>query len=284
MYEEILLVTIAIAGLIIATITDLRTREVPDYLNYFLIASGFVFRFFYSILNNDWPYLLYGVLGFSVAFVLGCALYFTKQWGGGDAKLLMGLGVIFATKPFFIKNDNIFLLNLFLNIFIVGAIFGLIYGIYLAFINKDNFTKEFKTLLLNENIKFIKRLSILVSAIAFIFILVAKDPVTKVFLIGFIIFLFVYIYLWIFVKAVENVCMFKIVPVSKLVEGDWVTEDVLIDKKIVYKQNKLTVDKKDILRFMKLGIKKVKVKDGIPFVPSFLIGTLLTLVLGSLFF
>ena len=95
---------------------------------------------------------------------------------------------------------------------------------------------------------------------------------------------FVFPYLYIFVKSVENACMFKIVPVSKLIEGDWVADDIIVNKKIIYNKTKLFVEKKDILMFIKYNVKKVKIKEGIPFVPSFLIGTLVTLILRIGFF
>ena len=133
-----------------------------------------------------------------------------------------------------------------------------------------------------EKIRFIKKLSLAIAAIAFILVLIAEDYATKLILLGFVIFLVCYIYLWVFVKSVENACMFQLIPVNKLAEGDWVVEDVIKNKKVIYKQNKLAVDKRDILMFMKEGIKKVKIKGGIPFVPSFLIGTLFTLFWGSI--
>ncbi len=283
MIGEILLVSIGLIGLIIATITDLKYREVPDFLNYFLITTGLSFRFVYSILSTDWLYFLYGLIGLGVAFLFGFILYVTKQWGGGDTKLLMSVGVIFATKPFFINGeDSLFLARMFLNIFLAGALYGIGYGVYLAIKNFDNFKKEFKRIMEGEKIRFIKKLSMTIAAIAFILVLMTKDYATKLILLGFVIFLIFYIYLWVFVKSVENACMFQLIPVNKLAEGDWVVDDVIKNKKVIYRKNKLAVDKRDILMFMKEGVKRVKIKGGIPFVPSFLIGTLFTLIWGSL--
>ncbi len=283
MLVETLLISLGILGLLIATITDLRTREVPDYLNYFLIGTGFSFRIFHSILFNEWTYFLYGLLGFLAAFFISLLLYFTRQWGGGDAKLLMSLGVIFGTQPIFLKDEGIFFLNLLLNIFIAGSIYGLIYSIYLALKNKKEFKKEFKNVLNGDKIIVIRNISFIVGIISFTLSFFSSDLATKVILIGFSGFLIFYIYFWIFVKAVENTCMFKVIPVDKLTDGDWVVDDIYSNKKLIYSKNKLAVDKNDILRFIKEGVKKVKIKNGIPFVPSFLIGTILTLILGNLF-
>ena len=283
MYGDILITSVALLALIIATITDLKSKEVPDYLSYLLIALGFSYRIFYSILNYDLYYFLYGLLGFGVTFLIGVCLYYSRQWGGGDTKLLMGLGIIFATPPYFIQ-EKFFLLNLIFNIFLAGAIYGIFYGVYLAFKNKTKFLKELKRILEGSKIKFIRTFSFIISAILFILVLLSKDYATRIILFGFIIFLMFYIHLWIFVKSVENVCMFKTVQTSKLMDGDWVVEDVIAKKKLIYDKNKLSVEKKDILRFMKEGVKSVKIKDGIPFVPSFLIGTIVTLIFGSVFF
>ncbi|MEK6879704.1 MAG: A24 family peptidase, partial [Nanoarchaeota archaeon] len=196
MYEEIIVISTALIGLIIATFTDLKFREVPDYLSYILIASGFGFRFFYSALSNNWYYFLYGFLGFMAAFLVGLILYLTKQWGGGDTKLLMGLGVIFATRPYFVNDDSLFLLNLFLNIFLAGALYGIGYGIYLALKHKNSFTKEFKRILKEDKIKFIRNLILVISFILFVLIFLANDYATKLILAAYIIFLVFYVHLW----------------------------------------------------------------------------------------
>lgn len=283
MYAEILLVSLGILGLLIATLTDIKTREVPDYLNYFLISAGFSFRFFYSILFENWLYFLYGLFGFLAAFAIGMILYFTRQWGGGDTKLLMALGVIFGTKPFFIKDDGIFFLNLLFSIFVAGALYGVIYSIYLAWKNRTEFKKEFKNVLNSDRIKVIRKISLVVGIICFLLAFFSTDLATKVILIGFALFLIFYIYSWIFVKSVENVCMFKVINVSELTDGDWVVDDVYVNKRLIYSKDKLSVEKNDILKFIKEGVRKVKIKNGVPFVPSFLIGTILTLILGNLF-
>jgi hypothetical protein len=195
----------------------------------------------------------------------------------------MALGVIFGTKPFFARDEGIFFLNLVLSIFMVGAVYGLSYGIYLALKNRKKFKEEFKNVLNGEKIKIIKNISFIVGFICIILAFLSNDTATKIILISFAGFLIFYVYFWIFVKAVENVCMFSIITIDKLTDGDWVVDDVYVNKKLIYSKDKLAVDKNDILRFMKEGVKRVKIKSGIPFVPSFLIGTILTLIFGNIF-
>src|SRR3989344_7250482 len=104
---DIILVTVSLVALIFATIVDIRIKEVPDWISYSLIISGIIIRLFHSIIFNDWFYLLYGLLGLSATFLIGTILYRANQWGGGDAKLLMGLGTTLATKPFFTPESNL---------------------------------------------------------------------------------------------------------------------------------------------------------------------------------
>jgi Flp pilus assembly protein protease CpaA len=248
MLEEILISAVAVIGLIIATIVDIKHREVPDYLNYFLIISGLSFRLFYASFYSTWNYFLYGLLGFGVSAVIGLMLYFAKQWGGGDAKLLMALGVIFATKPFFVKNDGIFLLGLLFNIFIAGALYGVAYGIYLAIKNRNNFAKEFKRLLEQKSIKFIRNFSFITAIVLLLLFIYTNNLATKFISGFFIIFLLFYIYLWVFVKSVENACMFQVIPISKLTDGDGVVEDIKIKGKTSIATNNITKDEGKALK------------------------------------
>ena len=44
-----IVVMVCLAGLVIGAITDIRTREVPDWINYSLIAAGVGFNLIFSI-------------------------------------------------------------------------------------------------------------------------------------------------------------------------------------------------------------------------------------------
>ncbi len=72
--------------------------------------------------------------------------------------------------------------------------------------------------------------------------------------------------------------MIKYIPTSKLTEGDWLEQDIYKNKKLIYKRNPLGIDKKDIEKILKANIKKVLIKEGIPFVPSILIAIIYTIL------
>ena len=102
-------------------------------------------------------------------------------------------------------------------------------------------------------------------------------------LFGFAISLFMLLYLWLMITCVEKVHMIKQIKVSKLTEGDWVIKPVEKNKKVIYEPSKTGLTKEDIMLLKKNKISRVTVKEGIPFVPSFLIAYIVTLILGNWF-
>lgn len=275
------LVIVALVYVTVATIFDVKTREVPDWLSFSLIAIAVFSNFLYSLIFNQWNYILYSLIGLAVFFSFGSLMYYARQWGGGDAKLLAGLGALLPQYPILLKNYfnpnlNIpFLLIFIINILVAGGVYGLIYSVVIAARNKKSFLKEFISLInfYKEKMFFLIAFLFMLAALSFFFSLQAIIiPFT--FVIIFIIFTFV------FIKAVENSSMYKLISVDKLTEGDWV---VSINSKIRYKPNPLGVTKQDIAKIKKLKAKKVLVKEGLPFVPAFLIGLIISLIWGNLF-
>ena len=68
---EIILASIIIIALLIGSITDIRTREVPDWLNFSLVPLGLGIRLIYSLAVGDYSFVIAGLIGFAVFFVLG---------------------------------------------------------------------------------------------------------------------------------------------------------------------------------------------------------------------
>lgn len=282
MIIDLILMTIGLIGLIIASISDLKTKEVPDWLNYSLIICGITLRLLYSLINKEWSFFNYGLIGFGSMFVVGNLMYYTKQWGGGDAKLLMALGAIFATPPKFINlqlNSFPFLLILFVNIMVAGAIYGIIYSIGLAIKHKKEFVKEFKKQIKTKRRKI--RWSLLVAIILFISSFLINNFAIRMLLYLLIIFTTSYPYIWLFVKSVEDTCMYRYISPKNLTEGDWIAEPIIINKKEIWGPKNLGIEKEQINKIINAKIKEVRIKEGIAFVPSFLLGTLISLLWGN---
>ena len=63
-----------------------------------------------------------------------------------------------------------------------------------------------------------------------------------------------------------------------------ISEDVIVKGKLICSKKDLELTKKQIQNLKKNKIKRLLVKEGIPFVPSFLIGLLISLIWGNLLF
>ncbi|MEK6816099.1 MAG: hypothetical protein AABY09_00670, partial [Nanoarchaeota archaeon] len=91
-------------------------------------------------------------------------------------------------------------------------------------------------------------------------------------------FLLIYPYLFISIKAVETVGMLKYVSPNNLVEGDWVAEKIKVNGKVICSPKDLGLEQHQINALKRAKIRRVLVKEGIAFVPSIFFGTILSLV------
>lgn len=274
-----LLLFLAFLGLIIGTYTDFKIREVPDWLSYSLIVAGLGLRLLYSAITFDWMFFIYGLLGFGIFLALALLMYYGGQWGGGDSKVLMGIGALLGFEP----NPFSFFIGFFINLLIIGALYGIGWSIFLAIKNKKNFKKEFMSLQRKK-----RRLNLALFVLLLIFIilvfLLITDSFLKIILIIFSIFFYLSLYVYIFTKSVENSSMYKMYPVNKLTEGDWIAKIIRYKGKYLCGPKDLGISKKQIALLKKFKIKQVLVKEGIPFIPSFLIAFIITYIFGNLLF
>ena len=277
---DYILVLIGVVGLIFASICDIKTREVPDWLNYSLIISGLSLRGIYSLNLWDFSYFLDGLIGFGLFFLLGVALYYSKQWGGGDAKLLMGIGALFGGYPLSLLDyfnpylDFNFLVILILNLIVVGALYGTLWGVVLVLKNFKEFLKEFKKV--EKDLRGILYLDLFIVLLILLFV----DEL-KWFFALLIFSVVLLIYLMVGLKIVEKISFIKVIPTTKLTEGDWIVDDVFYGGKRIYSSKSPGVTKKQISLIKKVK-DRVKIKEGVPFVPGIAISVFVSLVFGNL--
>jgi len=280
---DIILIITALSALIFSTIVDIKIKEVPDWISFSLIATGLIIRLMHSIIFSEWQYFFYGLLGLGATFLIGNLLYHTNQWGGGDAKLLMGLGATLSTKPFYLQESSMpFLAILFIYILISGAFYGVAWSISLVARNFKGFKSEFKHLLKTGKSHTLQTTSLLASLVLLIMIFFANSLSLRITLLLFALMLSLFFYSYIAIKSIENLHFYKKIPIDKLVEGDWLAKEVKLRNKIVLSK-RTTIEKKHINELKKLNIRQVLIKEGIPFVPPFLIGTVLALIIGNPF-
>ena len=261
--------------LIIGTFTDLKVREVPDWLNYSGIFIGLGLRLIWSLYSFDWSYIIEGVVGFVVFFGIACAMFYLGQWGGGDSKMLMALGALLGLKFSFGHITVAFVICLM----IVGGLYGFVWSLVLALKNWGKFVLQFKKSL-DVNKRF-RALFIGFSFVLFVAAIFAQSVFIKFLLIFIALFIPIMNYLILAVKAVENSCMYQRVKSADLTAGDWIAKDVKVKGKRICGPKDLGIEKSQIRKLIKLKVKSVVVKVGIPFVPSFLLAFLLALWIGN---
>jgi len=261
MTELYFLFALAILWTTFAAIQDIKTREVSNWLNFSLIAFALAYRAFYSISNKNPQFFLLGLYGFIIFFILAHVFYYGRAFAGGDAKLLMGLGIILPYTSY----KSLFTLSItfiFL-LFLVGAIYSIIYSTFIVAKNKEKFIKTFK--------KYFRKNPILISISLISFLIFLSLSYFIPLLLPFAIILLIPS-LFIYTKSLDK-CMIKYLPPNKLTEGDWILNDIKVGKKTI-KKTVHGLSAQDI-KLLKKHNKKILVKDGVPFVPAFLISLLI---------
>lgn len=270
---ETFLLVIAFVYLAIASISDLKKREVANWLSFSLIIFVVAYRLFYSLIYNDIWFLIYGLFGILLFVGLAYAFYYARAFAGGDAKLLMGLGGIFAV------GSNFYSHLLFLGLFILllifaGGFYGLVYSFFLAMKNKEKFFKEYK-------LQFGKRKKWLYVSLFFVLLSLGFVYFDALF-IAFPFLIILSFLLYVYGKAVEESCMIIKIEARKATIGDWLYEKVKIRGKII-KPYWEGLDEKEV-ELLKKHKGKIKIKSGIPFVPAFLIAFLGWLWIRNMYF
>lgn len=284
MVIDYVLVSVALIWLIAASITDIKKREVPDWLNFSLIIIALALKSLQSIITEDFTILLNAIIALVIFLALANLMYYTRQWGGGDSKLIIGLGIIFVQYPptflqfFDPKLTILFPLTFFVNLLFIGAIYAIVYSLTLTIKNFDKVKKYTKV-----NRKNYKKSGLILPLISIFLIIISfllKFPISNLVLsIG--VSLLVLYPLLILTKVVENSLMIKKLPTKKLTEGDWIYQPIYYKKRLLISNKIPGITKNHISLLKKYRIRNVIIKEGIPFVPAFLISTIISLIFGN---
>lgn len=268
---------VALIGIAISSWNDIRIREVPDWISYSMMVFGVGFAIILTIIFDDYTYCLSSVVGLGIGIGIGYLMYYTGQWGGGDAKLLMGIGALIGINPLQLSISNPpFFVDFFLDLLIAGAAYGLLFVIGLGILRRKTFYPAFKAKLPQQRI--IRYTAMIIGTLGIILFLILPSE-TKYLAFIFCAALFFLLYIWIIAKVVEETCMTKEVLIEELTEGDWILKDVIVGGKRITGPKDLGISKEQIATLLSLKkkkkIAKVWIKVGVPFVPSFLAGFLI---------
>ena len=275
---DLILVIIVVLVLFIASLIDFKKREVPDTLSIGLIVVAVILKLLHAYELSDSSVLVNSLIGFLIFFGLSLVLYYTRQWGGGDAKLFMALGIALPYYPLeltiFNPNLNLnFMLIMVFNVLVFGFLWGLFYMIYLLVKNKEKLNK----LKIKVN-KFY-----FLFPLAFVILSLFFQYELRILLLILAFLTLIYPYLFQVIKFVEKEILTYKLKVSKLTEGDWILNDIYYKKQKIYSKKSPGVTLKQIELFKKYKLKEFIVREGIPFVPAIFLGILFSLIFGNFF-
>lgn len=136
---EVLSVSLALIGSSIAGICDLKTTEIPDWASLGMIVLGLLISGVQSVVHWNYIYILRSASVGAGFFTFGFLMYLAGQWGGGDAKVLAGIGALVPSLPSFATAGSLFPfpLTFLVNLFLIGAAYIIFYALGFAFLHKE---------------------------------------------------------------------------------------------------------------------------------------------------
>jgi Flp pilus assembly protein protease CpaA len=274
MIQEISLAT-AFIGTAISAVWDLKTTEVPDQIPYIMIAIAILLFSYQSF--AEWSYKpILNCLTIGLAFLaFGFAMYFLGQWGGADALILAAIGFLLPTAN--IQTAFSFPIAFLFNLFLIGAVYMIIYAIVLAFMNRGIFTNFVKNLKASCKLITFGSIGLFIIFFAanyFVSKFIFYDLNYQALILNSLIPLFLTIVLfviWKFARSVEEIGFKKKIPVSKLKVGDM----LLKEKKLI------GITEKQLKKIKKSGVRYIWIKEGVRFAPAFTLTLIFTFLVGD---
>jgi Flp pilus assembly protein protease CpaA len=278
MLELISLLT-ALIGSSIAAAWDLKTTEIPDEIPHIMIVLGLVLNGVHSYLLWSYvPILSSVVVGLSL-LGLGFLMYFLGQWGGGDAKVLSAIGFLIPTLPTGFT-PNLFFpfpLSFLANVFLIGAIYMLVYAFVIALMNRKIIHEFLTDMKASSTVLLVGSIALFTAFIGVNYFLITYfhlNSTTNLLVLNSLIPLVATVALyvvWKFARIVENVGFKKRIPLSKLRIGDVLLENRLWEG----------ITEKELNKIKKSGKRYVTIKQGIRFAPAFPMAIIFTLYVGD---
>ena len=259
-----------------ASYYDLKTGEIPDKFTLGLVVVALVLRAGFSAYIGDFTYLLDGILVGGIFFGFGAALFYTGGWGGGDAKLIAGIGAALGglIAPSIIDSSfTIFpaFFGMLVALSMVAIPYSLVYALVLSFKSPRVFRFAYGRL---KEGWFL----FAIACVASVAMLALLRPYNTLLTLALLSPPAFYI-LIIFVRAVEETAMQREITINELREGDMVVEDLMADgKRIISKRDMDGISKQALekLRKAKKKPRTVMIKWGIKFAPAFPLAILLS--------
>lgn len=270
---EVIKVFLALTGSTVCGLYDLKTTNMLDWLAIAMIITGFGLHVAESFIISSFEPLIMWFVVVGAFFLFSLFMYYAGYWGGGDGELLIAIGSLLPVYG----GSMLFSLDFFINTFLVGGLYSIVYAIVLTIRNPKIKNSFFKKLKRDAYSIFISTLFLFSVLFVFFYILTPHMILFPI----IISFLFLsMLILYRLAKAVEKLGFYKRIPVSRLREGDMIGED--IPKLGIYKKLIRGLTKDEIKRIRKVK-KYVIVREGVRYGPVFPLALAFTLVYGSVF-
>lgn len=279
-YTDLIIYT-SVISLALASIEDMKTGEIPEKLSIGLVFTVLVIASITSVLEADFLVFLHTLFPGLAFFFLGFVLFYLGQWGGGDVKLVAGIGCALGFLSYFNAmpiGTFPYFVTYFVNMMLIAFPYATIYGIVLGFRSPETFA-EFTGYLRKKKTIIVFLFSFAPSLLAMI---LDMAIVALLYLMIPLMFLTA-----LYLKAVEKKALQKTVDYKDLREGDVVAEDLYADDKKIASRRDIEGFSKDDIENIKKFIHegkispRIKIKWGIKFAPVLFFALLSTIWIGN---
>lgn len=284
MFEAILVAWVTVFFLTLASIADLRTGEIPEKISWGLAVSILVLAITHSTIVSDATPLILTIGIGLIFFTFAYLVYRMGQWGGGDVKLMGGIGCslgLIDAMGFIWPNTRLmpYPISYIVAMGFLALPYAVTYSLYLSVKKPAVFTQ------FAENLKDTKKQLLIVCSLT---------PALITAKLGYPILVEIYLLVpvsiiaLIFLRAVEEKALRKEIPVKDLVEGDVLAEEIKTGEKTIKPEHAiegLSLAQVEELKTLAGEGKipwEVTVKWGVKFAPILLFSYALTVWVGNL--
>ncbi len=271
---ETLRITLALIGGVICGIYDLKTSNMLDFVAWILIGTGIALNVFEFLLTGNtfllfWSFLVIGFFTFFSLF-----MYRRGYWGGGDGEMLVAYGALLPYTT--AKLCNLcFPLFLFMNIFLIGGIYSLVYGFVKVVKDKKMWKKAKREFVGLKKYIFFSLVIFLVTFLTLFYFEQTLPVKLSLHPLAFMLLLLLFYKPAIqFARFVEKNCFLRRISTKKLKEDDVLGEDI---PELGLKAREIRGLTKEEVEKIKAVRKYVTIKDGVRFIPVFPLALILTL-------
>jgi prepilin signal peptidase PulO-like enzyme (type II secretory pathway) len=281
---SLFVVAVASLFILVASLYDLKYGEIPDAVNLGFAGAIILIALSLSLLEGDALYLENALAVGIGYFAISYTLHYMGQWGGGDVKLLFGvgasLGLLNAVGYPWNAPSLPYYVVYFIDMGVVVMPYALSYFTILGLSKPEVFGKFLAGT--------VQKQALAALAAGFIMPLVLYMSTKFMFFLPFSAILPAFIIASIYLKTSEEVLLTKTIPTSKLKETDALAEDIIYQgKKLALRRDIEGVTKEQLKEIKGLAAegklpRRIKIRWGVKFAPIILAAFLLTLYAGDL--